>query len=372
MDAATAELIENFPRIYRKLLPELFHRQVPLETLATCRQCAMCPPATPGPGLPGESYFDPATKCCTFQPALPNYLVGAILSDPDPGMAEGRGRIQGAIAAGIGCLPIGLVPSTLYFHLYQHRAPDVFGRTTAMRCSYFREGEFNCTIWKHRNATCSTWFCKHVKGQDGQQFWMAARNYVAYLEWLLPRHFALEAGLDPPVEDQGASAPGELGSADIDGRWDRTAHLAAWGEWAGREEAFYLACHEKVLALGHDDILRISGTHPHDLRGRALERAYQRMMDPQVPDPLLRNPGLLVWERPGNKRRVSVGGVGGIEISAELLEMLWYFNGSRTTGEALAMIRDRHDADLTPALLTSLYHHRVLVDSVPQGKLQGG
>ncbi|MAL03872.1 MAG: hypothetical protein CL625_06325 [Arenimonas sp.] len=367
MDAAAAELIDNFPRIYRKLLPDLFRRQVPAETLATCRQCAMCRPEPLTADLPGSTYFNPSTKCCTFQPALANYLVGGILSDPDPAMDEGRSRIRSALASGVGCLPTGIVPSAMYAHMYQHRAHDVFGRAVSMRCSYFREGEFNCTIWKHRNATCSTWFCKHVKGKEGQQFWLAAKNYVAYLEWLLPRHFALEAGLDPPVQDEGASAPVELGADDIDGRWDENAHAAAWGAWKGREEAFYIACYEKAQALGHEEVLRISGTHPHDLRGRALERAYNQMMEPKVPDPLLRNPRLVVRERPGDKRHVGVGGISGIEISAELLEMLWCFNGLRTTQEALSLIQDRHEATLTQALVTSLYHHRVLVDPARQG-----
>src|SRR5579872_4275459 len=58
------------------------------ETKATCDHCAMLPTAE---SVPGPAFFHPATKCCAYQPSLPNFLAGAILSDEDPRVAEGRG-----------------------------------------------------------------------------------------------------------------------------------------------------------------------------------------------------------------------------------------------------------------------------------------
>jgi hypothetical protein len=40
----------------------------------------------PGAGSSGASAlaFHPETKCCTYIPALPNFLVGRIVEDDDP------------------------------------------------------------------------------------------------------------------------------------------------------------------------------------------------------------------------------------------------------------------------------------------------
>ena len=41
----------------------------------------------------GDLQFEPSTKCCTFLPELPNFLVGAMLADTDPAAAEGRASV---------------------------------------------------------------------------------------------------------------------------------------------------------------------------------------------------------------------------------------------------------------------------------------
>ena len=96
-------LRETFPRVYAGLLPGFFDHPAPEEKKATCDACAMCPPAGE-PTVEGVVYFRPDAKCCTFTPRLPNYLVGAILSDPNPAMAEGRRRVRARIAQRVGGL----------------------------------------------------------------------------------------------------------------------------------------------------------------------------------------------------------------------------------------------------------------------------
>ena len=60
----------------------------------------MWPPAgTPtGPDL----FFHRDTKCCTYLPDLPNFLVGRILEDPDPALAPGRASVERRIDARVG------------------------------------------------------------------------------------------------------------------------------------------------------------------------------------------------------------------------------------------------------------------------------
>src|SRR6218665_3697133 len=93
-------MLDSLPLLYRDLLPEFFQKGVPVETKATCDACAMCPSSAAGTveSVDGVSrLFRPDTKCCTYYPRLPNFLVGALLSDERPELAEGRRALQPAL-----------------------------------------------------------------------------------------------------------------------------------------------------------------------------------------------------------------------------------------------------------------------------------
>src|SRR5687767_5199250 len=80
------------PPLYEAWIDQLLGSAIPPETVATCHDCAMLPRAGEEV-VPGEDRFSPRVKCCTFQPSLPNFLVGRILSDEDPAMAAGRATV---------------------------------------------------------------------------------------------------------------------------------------------------------------------------------------------------------------------------------------------------------------------------------------
>ncbi len=109
-------------------------RPRPEEPKATCSNCAMCPPPDP---VPGVTYFRTDLKCCTYQPQLPNYLVGAILADGDPAMDEGRRRIRAHIATRVGVTARWLAPSGKRTALLRASRASSFGRTTTLRCPYY-------------------------------------------------------------------------------------------------------------------------------------------------------------------------------------------------------------------------------------------
>ena len=74
--------VEPLPHLYARWTAELLAGPIPREERATCENCAMCAP--PGEEDDPQSHvFDPATKCCTYVPDLPNFLVGRILSPDD-------------------------------------------------------------------------------------------------------------------------------------------------------------------------------------------------------------------------------------------------------------------------------------------------
>lgn len=364
MDAAAdhRRILDSFPAIYRQLLPEFFEQHVPEESLATCHACAMCTPNEGGAAL-GSAGFNLGTKCCSFHPALPNYLVGGILADSGDDLAEGRDRIRAQLRRGVECWPLGLTVPGVYSLLYDRKGPDVFGTARSIQCPYFREGEYGCTIWRHRNATCSTWFCKHVKGQDGREFWMAVKAYVGHLEAILPAYFALELGLDPaatPIPDPASP----LSRHQIDGTVDPGAHARAWGAWHGREEAYFLECHRRASALDRGAVADIIGRFQQRLQQPRLERSYRQMMTPELPDPLLRNPDLVVYPRPDDQRLVT-SVAGSFRVAGDVLDMLWAFDGVRGTAEVAELLRAKHDVEISPALLVRFYQNRFLVAPPP-------
>jgi Fe-S-cluster containining protein len=159
-------LADFLPALYRRLGAPL-DREVPRETKATCASCAMleggCQGATVPPVDGRARFFRPDTKCCTFHPRLPNYLVGAILTSVEPSDAEGRRRIAERVASRVGITPEWLHPPRAFTLLYDG-SRGAFGRAKGLRCPFYEEASGGCTVWAHRDAVCSTYFCKYVAG----------------------------------------------------------------------------------------------------------------------------------------------------------------------------------------------------------------
>src|SRR5215469_6021872 len=170
------------PPLYTAWMDQILAGPIPGETNATCEQCAMCP--QPGNSTPGSPlFFNPRTKCCTYMPRLPNFLAGRLLADddPDPDATKGRATIETRIEKGIAVTPLGLYPDPVHSLLYQ-RSPDAFGQSLTLRCPHYIEESGHCGVWKHRESTCATWFCKHVRGAVGMRFWHAVQHLLGAVE----------------------------------------------------------------------------------------------------------------------------------------------------------------------------------------------
>lgn len=221
------------PGLYQPLLPEVFDTTSPAEPKATCATCAMCPPKDAPPPTADVTYFRPDAKCCTFEPRLPSYLVGAILADERPDMAEGRRRVRAKIAAKIGATPRWLAPPAKREVLMSAAWRNGFGRSLTLLCPYFeREGGL-CTVWRHREAVCSTFFCKYDAAADGEHFWKSVRSLVGYVERVLSLHVTRELlpGYEPPAAQR------DLTLEELEDRPpSENDYQALRGAWAGREE----------------------------------------------------------------------------------------------------------------------------------------
>lgn len=171
-DAAAPEAA--LPPLYAAWLRAAAGGPIPRETVATCDACVMLPSEG---SLPDATFFLPAVKCCAYQPALPGFLAGGILSDEDPTMAHGRKALEKQIESRVGVAPIGIKANEAFNLLYT-MTPGVFGRAPALRCPYLTDGG-DCGVWRHRPGVCATWFCKHVRGETGFRFWRLADRFFA-------------------------------------------------------------------------------------------------------------------------------------------------------------------------------------------------
>jgi hypothetical protein len=228
---------------------------LPEEGRATCSRCAQCADTS---DLPVHlATFDPRSKCCTYLPLLRNFQVGAILADPDPALAFGRDTVRARIGSQVACTPLGLLWPASFTTAYEEDADRDFGRRVELRCPHYVEAGGLCGIWRHRNATCSTWFCRYERGDVGRRLWRAVREALDTIEDTLMWWVVRELGLDEAVVQR-------LGSGRVGTRLELANPTpedvrAAWGDWADRQERWFLEAHARVEALTWLDVRRIGG-----------------------------------------------------------------------------------------------------------------
>ncbi|MBI5368670.1 MAG: hypothetical protein HZA54_16660 [Planctomycetes bacterium] len=320
------------PPLYASWLRAITGGPIPAETNATCDNCAMLP--SPGSSL-RATYFHPATKCCAFQPSLPNYLAGGILSDPDPAITEGRKELEIRISRRVAVSPGSALVGSVFTLLYNN-TPNVFGRAPDLRC-HFLSPTGGCGIRQHRPGVCATWFCKHVRGNTGWRFWRLAHELLLQVEEELSLWCLAELHLGSPeaIEQESAPHVSELG-----GEIDWAQYRALWGEWAGRELEFYRACAERVLPLTWDQVAAVCGPRVRILAG-LLRDAYAGLMADAIPERLRLKELSFSWVEGHGYRVSAYSGFDPLVMSEALARTLRYFDG-RPTGETLdAILREQ-------------------------------
>jgi hypothetical protein len=334
---------------------------IPAETHATCKSCAMAAP--PGESAGEEHYFNPATKCCTYFPDLPNFLVGRILADEDPATAAGRARVEAGLES-VSCTPHGLHPAAARSLLYRAGGDAGFGRARALRCPYYQEEEGGlCGIWQHRRSTCVTWFCKHVRGAVGLRFWQALYALLAAVEEQLAGWCIVE--LDPGSEalrrcfaSSGDRNEPPLDAAQLDDVADAAGRRALWGRWYGREREYFQQCGERVAALGWEQVLAIS--RPDITAFAQLARlAYAELLSDEIPERLQAGSVQLIQFDAQRCRAVTYSGYDPLELPRRLLDTLPYFDG-RPVGASLRAVEDEERLRLRPALVRKLVDFEIL------------
>jgi hypothetical protein len=336
------EAYVHLPPLVARWTEDLLGGHIPQETRATCSNCAMCQHDSivkePVEG------FRPDVKCCSFFPHLPNYSVGAILSDLSSETDRGRASVQARIDAKVGVTPLGLDAPATYRALYANMSPGTFGVSRAMRCPhYIDEGGGLCGIWRYRNSVCSTYYCRVVRGDVGREFWRRLRQLLGEVEHCLERWCVqeLELGTDTMRYLLERPNPTRITAADLDGLVDTKSHQRLWGtRWVNREREFYVAAARLVNSLSWTDVLAIAGVRL-GLTAQFTREAYAALVSDAVPTYLV--PGLFkVAERKGD--HVALQGEDGhdqIVVLRAVLDALPVFDGRRTIGEAIVEMRRR-------------------------------
>ena len=356
------------PPLYDAWMAELLPATIPPETEATCDECAMC---TNEGGAHADSgfFFEPTVKCCSFIPKLPNFLVGRALADDDPAAAVGRATLAKRLDAGVAVTPLGLGRHPDFEARYDRLADaGGFGRSREIRCPHYLEDGGLCGIWRHRDSTCSTWFCKHVRGAIGHTFWRTLQNLLATVEVQLAHWCVLE--LDPGVEAlQRLFPPVGFAEADplkaglVDGIPAPELRRAMWGRWAGRERDFFKACAERVEKLNWSTVQEVCGPEVRVLSVVTRE-AFDRLTAMQAPSRLNAGPYTVLRTSEASVRVFAYSPTDPLEIPRPVMDVLHYFDG-RATDEVLIDISSKTGIRLEQGLVRKLADFGLLVASKP-------
>ena len=238
--------------------------------------------------------------------------------------------------------------------------PDTFGRSRALLCPHYQEEAGSCGVWRHREATCSTWFCKHERGAVGLRFWDALRLLLECLEQALARHCALELELGVEALEALSSSTRGPDFAELFGPPSDAVWRLRWGSWAGREREFFQRCSAVADGVTPEQVIALGGSQARLLLELA-RTALERHRDPGPPLWPLRVGRLrLVRGTPGSVRLETYRSYDPLELPQPVFNALSRFDG-RPTAEVVAEIGARDGVTLGAELLRTLSDYDVLV-----------
>jgi len=169
------------------------------EASINCDQCRMTPACK---GKKAKLTYEPELKCCTYEPFLPNFHLGALLRDPEYGpkfklTIEERWRSRDVL------LPMGMAPNREYQKKFFQKKPEDFGNRADLICSHFDKTKNSCSIWKFRGAVCTSFYCTSEYGALGKKFWKQLGDHLFLLDMSLSEEILADMGFSPrQVSDQ--------------------------------------------------------------------------------------------------------------------------------------------------------------------------
>ncbi|MFO0625323.1 MAG: hypothetical protein U0325_06850 [Polyangiales bacterium] len=338
---------EALPALQARWLEAVLRAPLPREEGATCADCAMLE----GAGL----RFSPETRCCTFLPALPNFLVGGGLRE---GGAAAR-SLRERMATGAGLSPLGLMVSAE--EVAARVDPARFGQDPSAVCPHHEPATGRCAVWRWREASCATWYCKHTRGARSKALWNRVHQFLSRLERAVAWHAAVT--LEIPAEGLAAMTPLDrfAGAPRADVVGDVVDLDALWGPWVGRVEDYFVACATLAEALPPAAVLALAGPEARAMAaGVNLGAEALRGDDP--PARLHLGSARVVGLEPDAVRLQGYSHLDPLRVPRALFDQLHHFDG-RATEEARA--NATHDAgeEVPASALTMLWEWEILRSS---------
>jgi hypothetical protein len=343
-------------------MDEMLDSEIPPESNATCGDCAMV--VSEADAAAGAVGFSPSTKCCTFTPDIWNFLAGGVLLDDDPASARGKAGVEARIDAGSAVTPLGLRRTRTYQVLYESSV-DLFGHSKTMLCPHYIDEQGGlCGVWRHRESTCTTWFCKFVRGSVGRDFWDQLQQLLRAVEeslaaWCLTQLDVDESVMRRLYRPPRNRFPSRPTSHELDGSVNEKERKALWGSWLGRERELYIACARLVEPLRWGDVLRIAGAEVA-VYSRLTREAHQRRVSADVP---ARPTAALVQITPrgGRIRLRTYSTMDELDVPSVVGTLLSHFDG-RPLAETLAAIKEQERVSIDPSFVRKLTDFGVLRD----------
>lgn len=344
-------IIDTLPLLYKSFLSIFFQKTIPQEVFSNCSNCSMiCKSKDNIPSLAMKP-FNENTKCCTYFPRLPNYLVGAILNDNNT--LAGKKIIQQIIGNKVSVTPRGVYAPKLYELTYKDIKKNGFGRSESMLCPYYDKVRGNCNIWQYRNSSCSTYFCKHVSHDKGLEFWELLRQYLKYVEDCLVDYTLLELGFKDTIIN---GIPTEITLEEIDGKPPRD-YEAIWNQLLISEEDFYIKSYQVIQNITQqkfDSIVGIKGS----VYIEKLEFYYDRMIF--VPPLLIKNPYKEFKTIDSHNYIISLDKIDTIfNLPTIVIDV---FDGTKNNFENISILGEK-DIEIDNDLLLALYNYDILIDA---------
>jgi len=372
------------PDLYAKWMEDALGTELPAEPRATCHDCVMCKGAAQPAALAREIRFSPISKCCTYVPLVPNYLVGQIIKDHSDEAQFGRTQLLERLKNRVGATPVGMVVDAHSARIFDRLVEkDQFGRDDSFRCPYYNPDGGLCGIWRHRNSVCSTWFCKHERGAIGRRFWLSVSRLLQHVERELATYCVFKLGVDQSAVNELFYADGQQRSLkdmhtyleDDKGRMDNAVARLLWGQWYDKEETFYGACADLVGDLPWSSVLHIVGTQTSVLTHHARQ-AFEPLRTRRVEDVLCMSTFTI---EPASADDVFIENeytkFDPLRLSRAVLDALPAFDGRPVLEVMQELGRDK-GVVIEPSLLHTLIDHQALVPlrgrDVPQIRADRG
>ena len=352
------------PYIYGKWVGQLLETPIPEEQAAVCDSCAMCHSGESAPNRQ-TVYFDPAVKCCTYTPELPNFLVGAILFNTDNAMVFGRNTIKHRLSKGVGVTPLGIFPSPSFTLLYRN-SPAAFGRSQALSCPHFETESGRCGIWQYRPPPCITWFCKHNRGTVGRDFWRELNLLLTSAHHNLAFWCMNQLGIDTEAmrtvinQPQRIDAESDISADMLDGNADESWLRSVWGNWYGRQDEFYQRCARLTEDLDWSNVEALGGAEVQ-VRAKIVKAAHRMLTDSTVPTRVRLGSYQIVSTGEDYIRVTTYSPYDPLDIPKNLFDVMVYFHGRPLT-DALNIITRKLNVPLNSKVTQTLLDFGVLIE----------